>query len=72
MADAVLAAARAIPFFFSFPRLDSISYGFLGWCPSPCLSSVYSSGLSRSILAGKVERESSVGTPVMSLFSNVG
>jgi len=30
------AAARALPpFSFFLPLLDSISFGFLGWCPSP-------------------------------------
>jgi hypothetical protein len=36
MAGAVLAAAPALRFFSPFlPQLDSICFGFLGWCPSP-------------------------------------
>jgi hypothetical protein len=61
-----MAAARALPLFFFFPSPDSIRFlaGFWDGAPRLPLSSGTLLGwVSRSILAGKVERESSLWDP---------
>ena len=72
MADAVLVAARALrlfPFFFlSSPESIRFLAGFWDGAPRLPLSSVYSSWVSQSILAGKVERECSLGPCYVVIF----
>jgi hypothetical protein len=64
MADAVLATARALPFSIRF--LTGLGDGG----PRFPLSLVYSTWVSRSILAGKVELESLLMTPLENFDSS--